>query len=268
MSGNALVTVSNLSMQYKGVYKTLPWKRRPIPVLDGIDLDIGEREVVGLAGESGCGKTTLCTILAGLTAPTGGSVQYRGREVSSLGRRHRRLWKKDVQMVFQDPFNALNPAFTVRRNLVEPLRIHRMSTRTSEEGAARKALEEVGLPQAATYLDRYPHQLSGGQCQRVCLARSLIVRPRFLIADEPVSMLDLPIRAAFLDLLGSMKTRRGLSVLLVSHNLAELRYLADRICIMHRGRIVESGPPGQLIETPRHPKTVELIDAIPPDTFR
>ena len=246
-------------------------KARYIRALDGISFNIYKDEILGLAGESGCGKTTIGSILAGLYDQTKGTVYYRGQDVSRLRGESRKLWKHDIQMIFQDPFNSLNPRFTVYRNVAEPLRIRGLDKTENEADMVSRALEAVELRPADLYLRRFPHQLSGGQRQRVSLARCVVTRPKVIIADEPVSMLDVSIRAAFLELLKELQQTRGLNVVYISHNLSEIRYISQRMAVVYLGKIMEIGATGKVIDGPKHPYTKRLISAVPiidPDRTR
>lgn len=238
-------------------------KKRYIRALDGISFVIHQNNILGLAGESGCGKTTTGSILAGLYEQTSGKLYYQGRDVSTLKGRLHDEWKRDVQMIFQDPFNSLNPRFTVFRNVAEPLRIHRLADTRSELDFVSAALEAVELRPAHLYLKRYPHQLSGGQRQRVALARCVVTQPKFIVADEPVSILDVSIRAAFLELLKDLQMTRELNVLYISHNLSEIRYISQRMAILYLGKIAEIGATDKVIDNPKHPYTKKLISAVP-----
>jgi len=238
-------------------------KARYIKALDGISFTIYKNDILGLAGESGCGKTTTGSILAGLYEQTSGTVYYQGQDVSTLRGKLREEWKRDVQMIFQDPFNSLNPRFTVFRNVVEPLRIHRLNNARSELDLVSNALEAVELKPADLYIRRYPHQLSGGQRQRVSLARCVVTQPKFIVADEPVSMLDVSIRAAFLELLKDLQQTGGLNVLYISHNLSEIRYISQRMAVLYLGKIAEIGATDKVIDNPKHPYTKKLISAVP-----
>ncbi len=238
-------------------------KKRFVKALDGISFTIYKNDILGLAGESGCGKTTTGSILAGLYEQTSGSVYYQGQDVSTLQKKARNEWKRDVQMIFQDPFNSLNPRFSVFRNVAEPLRIHRLTETSDELDLVSKALEAVELRPADLYLKRYPHQLSGGQRQRVALARCVVTRPKFIVADEPVSMLDVSIRAAFLELLKALQMTQGLNVLYISHNLSEIRYISQRMAVLYLGKIAEIGRTDKVIDNPKHPYTKKLISAVP-----
>ena len=238
-------------------------KKRYIRALDGINFAIYKNDILGLAGESGCGKTTTGSILAGLYEQTSGSLYYKGQDVSTLRGKSRTDWKRDVQMIFQDPFNSLNPRFTVFRNVAEPLRIHRLTKSCDELDLVSNALEAVELRPAGLYLKRYPHQLSGGQRQRVALARCVVTQPKFIVADEPVSMLDVSIRAAFLELVKELQMTQGLNVLYISHNLSEIRYISQRMAVLYLGKIAEIGRTDKVIDNPKHPYTKKLISAVP-----
>jgi oligopeptide/dipeptide ABC transporter ATP-binding protein len=232
---------------------------------DDISFQINRGQAVALVGESGSGKSSIARVLVRLEPPDRGEVRLDGADVLA-GQRHGvpLSYRRRVQMVFQDPFGSLNPVHTVAHHLVRPLlRHHRVGV---EAGAARvRALEllrTVGLDPAEEFIDRHPFQLSGGQRQRVAIARTLAVEPDLLIADEPTSMLDVSIRMGILNLLVQLKRERQLAILLITHDLASARYLADRILVLHRGRIVEDGPGGALVEAPAHPYTRALLAAI------
>ncbi len=223
-------------------------RRREIVAVSRVDLDLNDSDSLGLVGDSGAGKSTLLRLLLGLEPPDEGSIRYQGE------------WRRrEVQIVFQDPTRALDPRMTVAEIVLEPLRVLRlrepMSTRLSE------LLDAVGLPRAAA--DRYPHEFSGGQRQRIAIARALAPRPRVLLADEPVSALDVSVRAQILNLLHDLRDLYGLALVLVSHDLSVVRHLCDRIAVMHRGEVVEQQQTQSLFTAPTHPYTVRLLEAIP-----
>ncbi|GHB72132.1 ABC transporter ATP-binding protein [Streptomyces viridiviolaceus] len=242
-----------------------PGRRRghPHPAVKGVSLHVAHGETLGLVGESGSGKSTIARVLAGLRRPTGGEVRFDGRDISkaATNSRLRRELSRDVQLVFQDPYASLNPRRTVEQILATPLRIH-----TDLDGAQRKEraaelLEQVGL--SASHLSRHPHEFSGGQRQRIGIARALAVRPRLIIADEPVSALDVSIQAQVLNLLMDLREELGLSLLFISHDLAVVRHFCDRIAVLKQGELVEVGPRDTVFEAPTAPYTKELLAAFP-----
>lgn len=238
---------------------------RKVHAVDDVTLDIQPGEIVGLAGESGSGKSTLGEIVTGLQRPTGGQVLYDGEPVDLKGRAAR-TFRRHVQMVFQDPYQTLNPRFTVSQAIEEPLR----NLDIGEAGQDRRdriatALERSGLP-PAELLERYPHELSGGQRQRVAIARGIVVEPQLLVADEPVSMLDVSIRAGVLNLFKRFRDELGMSILYISHDLATIRYICDRTAILYLGRIAELGPTEEVMERPQHPYTRLLLASVPRPT--
>jgi oligopeptide/dipeptide ABC transporter ATP-binding protein len=234
-----------------------------------VSLQLRRGAVVALVGESGSGKSTIAKLLAGQERRTGGRILLDGIEVEPSARRQFRAYKSEVQMVFQDPFASLNPLHTVRYHLTRALSVHRDRTgRQASVAEVDKLLEQVRLVPAATFRDAYPHELSGGQRQRVSIARALAAAPRVLLADEPVSMLDVSIRLEVLDLLGELRARLDLAVLYITHDIASARYFADEILVMHAGQIVERGPAEELTQNPTHPYTQLLIASSPdPDSF-
>ncbi|MEU8802682.1 ATP-binding cassette domain-containing protein [Spirillospora sp. NPDC048819] len=222
----------------------------------GADLRIAPGEIHALVGESGSGKTTLARCVLGLIPPTAGEISVAGRALAGLSRAEMRSLRRRVQIVFQNPYAALNPRMTVRRLVAEPLRV--AGRRESEVTAE---LERVGLP--GDLLDRYPHELSGGQCQRVAIARALAVGPALLVLDEPTSALDVSVQAQILNLLLDLREAADLAYLFISHDLGVVRHLADRVSVMYCGEIVETGPARDVLETPEHPYTRRLLDSVP-----
>jgi oligopeptide/dipeptide ABC transporter ATP-binding protein len=235
-----------------------------LTALDGVDLELRRGEILAVVGESGSGKSTLAKILVGSVSPTGGEVRI-GSAVRIGGQRSRARRHKDasrrVQMVFQDPYSSLNPRLTVGRMLAELLLLHKIVPRREIRAESIRLLNLVGLEEEV--LDAYPSQFSGGQRQRLAIARALAVRPEVLIADEPVSALDVSVQATILDLFSSLRAELGLSILFIAHNLAVVQHLSDRVAVMYLGRIVEVAETAELFRNPRHPYTRALIDSIP-----
>jgi peptide/nickel transport system ATP-binding protein len=234
-------------------------EERLLRAVDGVDLAVGRGEALALVGESGSGKSTLALALAGLCATNGGQITLDGKVLGS--RRRSNADRRRVQMVFQDPYSSLNPRLTVGGMLRELLRVHHVVPRSQAAAESKRLLTLVGLPAEA--VSAYPRQFSGGQRQRVAIARALALRPEVLIADEPVSALDVSVQATILNLLASLRSELGLSLLLISHNLAVVRHLCDRVAVMYLGRIVEVAPTEEVFSTPRHPYTRGLLAAIP-----
>ncbi len=242
------------------------WSKRDrfVHALDGVSFDLERGDVLALAGESGCGKSTLALTLMGLEPPTSGQILFEGQDVTHLQGAGLKALRRQIQMVFQDPYESLNPLMTVRQIVAEPLGVHGLARSPAErEARVRQALEESGLKPAEIYLERLPHELSGGQRQRVVIAAALVLEPSVLLADEPVSMLDVSIRAEILNLLIELRQRRGISVLFITHDLATAAYLAERVAVMYLGRIVEIGPIQQVLNDPQHPYTKALLSVIP-----
>jgi oligopeptide/dipeptide ABC transporter ATP-binding protein len=226
--------------------------------VDGVDLDVHDGETVGLVGESGCGKSTLARCIVGLLPPTAGEIRYRGTVLSAD---RNRTTRRQLQMVFQDPYSSLNPRLTVRQTLREILRFHRMVPEEGIDDRCRELLDLVGL--GPRCLDAYPRQFSGGQRQRVSIARALALEPKVLVADEPVSALDVSVQATVLNLLQELRGELGLSILLIAHNMAVVRQVCDRVSVMYLGRIVEAAAGEEVFSDPRHPYTQGLLRAVP-----
>ncbi len=239
--------------------------RRWVHAVDGVSLDLGKGEILALVGESGSGKTTTGLCALGLVPPSEGRILLQGEDVAELasGGRKRELRRK-VQLIFQDPYESLNPRQTIFRAVSEALGVHRLAT-TQEEKLAMvtEALEDAGLKPALGFLDRYPEQLSGGQRQRVVIASALVLNPVFLVADEPVSMLDVSIRAEILNLLLRLRDEHGITMIYITHDLASAAYVADRVAVMYLGTIVELGPAKVVLSDPQHPYTRSLMSVIP-----
>lgn len=241
-----------------------------VKAVDGVSLDLRRGEVLGLVGESGSGKTTLGRTLLRLVDPTGGTIRFEGRDITDLPERDLRPLRRRMQIVFQDPHASLNPAMDVLAAVGHPLRIHGFTDDPREiRAAVSEALERVGLVPPDQSLGKYPGELSGGQKQRAALARAIILGPDLLVADEPVSMLDMSVRAKILELMLRLKEELDLTYLYITHDLATAKFFCDRIAIMYLGRIVEIGPSGAIYGDPKHPYTVSLLKAIPePDPSR
>ncbi|MBE2317094.1 ABC transporter ATP-binding protein [Solirubrobacter sp. CPCC 204708] len=235
-----------------------------VKAVDGVSFDLHEGEVLGLVGESGSGKTTLGRALLGLVRPTSGSVKLRGEELVGLPERDLRPKRRHLQMVFQDPHASLNPGMTLQTALAHPLQIHKLTSGDAETQAkVRETLELVGLFPTQRFSDSFPSDLSGGQKQRAAIARAIITGPDLVVADEPVSMLDMSVRAKILDLMIDLKERIGLTYVYVTHDLASAKFFCDRVAIMYLGRIVEIGTVDEIFNEPKHPYTQALIRAIP-----
>jgi peptide/nickel transport system ATP-binding protein len=239
----------------------------PVQAVAGVDLAIPQGHTIGVVGESGCGKSTLGRLLVGLEHPTSGEVRLRGRDVASLSHAERKTARFEVQMMFQDPYASLNPRMSVQRIIEEPLRARGGLGRAERRVRVALLMGEVGL--STNQLDRFPHELSGGQRQRVGLARALATNAALIVADEPVSALDVSVRSQILKLMTALQDEHGLAYLMISHDLAVVRWIADHIFVMYLGKIVESGTREDLFERPAHHYTRALIDAVPePDPGR
>ncbi len=262
-----LIRVSDLKVHFpirRGLIEALA--RRPpgvVRAVDGVDLGIEEGEVLGLVGESGSGKTTIGRVIVKLTRQTEGRITFAGEDVTSLwGPRQLRDYRRRVQLIFQDPYETLNPRQTIHDFVAEPLEVNGLAPRLADrEAQVASALESAGLP--ADFAFRYPHELSGGQRQRVVIAGALVMRPQLVVADEPVSMLDVSIRTELLRLMLDLRKERGLTYLFITHDLALAWVIADRIAVMYLGKIMEIGPAETVISAPRNPYTQALVSVSP-----
>ena len=234
-----------------------------VHAVEGITFSVAPGEMVALVGESGCGKTTTAQSVVRMVENDSGSIRFRGKELSGLGPSDMRPLRKDIQMIYQDPYESLDPRFSVRDTIEEPLLIHGVASSSEDrETKVREAMERAGLTPPDLYIERYPHELSGGQRQRVAIAASLVLDPQLLVADEPVSMLDVSVRAGILSLLDGLR-KEGMGILMITHDLSTAAHFADRICVMYLGRIVEEGPAKEVVRNPQHPYTKALISVVP-----
>jgi oligopeptide/dipeptide ABC transporter ATP-binding protein len=232
-----------------------------VHAVDGVSFDIMHGETLGLVGESGCGKSTLGKIVIGLEQPTAGKIYFEGIEINSLKSDERKALKKRMQIIFQDPYSSLNPRKNIRSILTEPLDIHKIGTRAQRTEKVLQLIDDVGLRK--DYLDRYPHEFSGGQRQRIGIARALALNPSLIVADEPVSALDVSIRSQVLNLLEDLQGKYGLTYLFISHDLSVVEHICDRVAVMYLGQVVEIGPKTAIYGSTLHPYTEALLSAVP-----
>lgn len=260
---NMLIRASGLK-KYFPVSKGLFSKAEMfVHAVDGVDIDIKEKETTGLVGESGCGKTTLGRMLIGLIRPTAGTVQFMGSDIFELSRDEMRELRRDMQIIFQDPYASLNPRKTVRQILSRPFIVHDVAHGKELEEQILELLDTVGLGPAYRYIDRYPHEFSGGQRQRIAIARALALQPKFVVADESVSSLDLSVRAQILNLMKKLGSDFGSTYFFITHDLSVVRSFCDKVLVMYLGKIVESANTDDLFTTPLHPYSESLLSATP-----
>lgn len=260
MNEENLISLENLQVHYRiggGLFK----QAKRVKAVDGVSLDIIKGETLGLVGESGCGKSTLGKAILRLTEPTGGRILYRGADLASATGAQMREKRKNLQMIFQDPYASLNPRMTVGQIIGEPIRTFNLSNGGSVESRVQDLMETVGLNRR--FVKRYPHEFSGGQRQRIGIARALAVDPEFIVADEPISALDVSIQAQIMNLMGKLKREKNLTYLFISHDLRAVRHVADRVAVMYLGKIVELGDAKIVYREPLMPYTIALISAVP-----
>jgi peptide/nickel transport system ATP-binding protein len=267
VSRDLLLEVEDLHVRYpipRGIVGSAKRAERTVVrAVDGVSFSLARGEMLALVGESGCGKTTTAHATLRLVESAAGTIRFAGQDVTQLGPRALRPLRRRMQLIWQDPYESLDPRFRVSQTMVEPLRVHGVgSSRDDRRRRVVEALERAGLTPASLYADRFPHELSGGQRQRVAIAASLVLEPELLVADEPVSMLDVSVRAGILGLLDELR-RSGLGIVMITHDLSTAVHFADRIAVMYLGRIVEEGPAREVVANPRHPYTQALVSVVP-----
>lgn len=242
-----------------------PWSAlRHVHAVDDVSFELARGEALALVGESGCGKSTLVLTLMGLERATSGQIIFDGQDVTQAHGQPLKTMRRHIQMIFQDPYESLNPMMTIGELVAEPLTVHGLfPIKAEREARVRQALEDAGLKPADSFVHRLPHELSGGQRQRVVIAGALVLEPTVLLADEPVSMLDVSIRAEILNLLAELRQKRGISIVFITHDLSTAAYFVDRVAVMYLGRIVEIGPTRAVLSAPTHPYSQALLSVIP-----
>jgi len=263
---NTVLQVHNLQKWFpvrRSLRQFLTRQQQWVKAVDGVSFSLHQKEILGLVGESGCGKTTTGKLIMKLLDPTGGHLIYNGEDVTRLASNRLKTYRRNVQMIFQDPYASMNPRFRASDVVEEPLLIHQVGkNRTERQNVVSRAFEEVRLLPPEEFMSRFPHMLSGGQRQRVATARTLVLSPKVIVADEPVSMIDLSTRAEILHMMKTVQQELGLSYLYITHDLSTARYFADRIAVMYLGKIVEIGGTDEVIEQAAHPYTKALIAAV------
>ncbi len=253
---DAVLTVDHATVRYQ-----VPGRRHGVFALRDVSFELRPGVTLGVVGESGCGKSTLAQAIVNLVPLTDGAIRFEGRPVGTGGRRAAKLFRRSVQLVFQEPQSSLNPRMRVADIIAEPLVAQGIGNRASRRAVVAQAMEKVGLP--LDRANRFPHEFSGGQRQRISIARALVLEPRLIVLDEPTSALDISVQAQILNLLLELQAQRGLTYVLISHDVSVVRHLADRIIVMYLGQIVEEGPAAAVLQDPRHPYTRELLASVP-----
>ena len=264
-----VIEVKNLVKHFEVANSVFSRNKKIVKAVDGVTFDIKSGETLGLVGQSGCGKTTTARSLCLLDPKTSGNVNFYNPEtksmesIDSINEEVMRIFRRNMQMIFQDPYESLNPRWTIKDIIKEPLDIHNIGSFSEREEAVVEILRTVGLTPPENYLARYPHEISGGQRQRVSIARALVMKPKFVVCDEPTSMLDVSIRISIMDLMINLANDLDVSYLYITHDLAVARYMCDRIAVMYNGKIVELANTEELLKNPIHPYTKRLISSIP-----
>ena len=261
MTGTPLLSVRDLRKEFVTGRGGLARHRTSILAVDDISFDVAPGEVLGLVGESGCGKTTTGRLILRLVEPSSGSIRYRDRDLLALSPAEMRAMRKELQIIFQDPFGALNPRMTAGELVIEPLVVHGVGDSASRETRLREVLDLVGL--SSWHAGRYPHEFSGGQRQRLCIARALVLNPSLVVCDEAVSALDVSVQAQILNLLQDLRNELGLTYLFISHDLGVVHHISDRVAVMYLGQIVEIADKQSLFDAPAHPYTQALLGSVP-----
>lgn len=266
-NNNQIIRLENISKIYTSRRALLGTAKKEVVALNEMSFRITKGEIFGLVGESGSGKTTAGRLIVRLEAPTRGEIYLNNNEIAHLKGKELKAFRGKVQMIFQDPYQSLNPQISIYDTVSEPLIIHKIGNSGAKHEAVMEALRSVGLAPPEDYLYRFPHQMSGGQRQRVAIARAVVVKPEFIVADEPTSMLDASISIQIFNILIDLRKNLDVTFLFITHSLAAARYLCDRIAVIYRGNLVEMGPGEEVIRNPRHPYTQALIDALPKHAY-